>query len=174
MSSCLASRARQLAGPRLPSRYLEFLEHQEYDGLEYLHLLSHSFDGWFLPNFCDIRGLHDLTQLGHLSGVAELRRETWDASFPNLAPIAVLETVSHRHRRQLAGGFLAMGLQPGPCAIHLVTHVARPSIPVAKSLDTFIRGHLWRDRTANAPKFQLAYRWAPRPIGLVPQPSTIE
>jgi hypothetical protein len=105
--------------------------------------------------------------------VTDLSQRAWNESFPNLAPLATLETIQHERKRLAAGGLLAMGLQPGPCAVYLVTHLGRDALPVAKTLDAFIRGRLWTADDRFPPTspglIRLAFRWSERPIGLVPQ-----
>ena len=145
MSKGLASRAQSMLGPRVSDRYLRFLEREQYEHLEYLHIFSRCFEGWFLPNFCDHRSLYDMERLGRVSGVRNLTRGGWQLTFPNLAPLAILETVLEETGTREAGGLLAMGLQPRPCAVFLVNELGRRCIPVANTLDAFIRGRSWQE-----------------------------
>ena len=134
-----------------PARYLRFYDKREFAGLGRLQLKQGFLEGDFDTQLNSSRLLRDIEGLTSRHHFPPYSVARWLEEFPGLVPLSVLDEA----RFGVAGGtpsgaFLAVRLNRPACPVYVVVREGPAALPLASSLDAFIRGQAWRDARADA------------------------
>jgi len=157
-----------------PPRYLNFFETREFRGLSKIQLKRGFLEGEFVVDYnvtrrlLDIEGLLEHEQFHETDGLA------WKLTFPGFVPFATLESTLHYGSGSVSvGAFLVLRLSRPECPVYVAVRDGPAVMPLARSLDAFVRGQAWRDAAPSdqfpqgAPYYAFGWR-RHRPAHLTP------